>query len=205
MVFFAGVSFGFNLLYAMYNCLLGILNLSFWFIAMCALYGIFATMRFSAVLCHRRKHRLPSADTEIFVMKLSGILLTVLSFVLAAINYISLSQNLATKYDKVIMISIAAYTFYKITITIIRAVKQRENPSLLLKTILNISLGEVAVSLLSLQRSMLVSFGETEDKTAHLMNFITGTAVFLFELGLGIFMIIKSIRKEHGSCQNLKL
>ena len=36
----AAVAFTFNLLYAMYHCILGVLNLSFWFIAMCAFYGI---------------------------------------------------------------------------------------------------------------------------------------------------------------------
>ena len=32
----AAVAFVFNLLYALYHCVLGVLNLSLWFIAMCA-------------------------------------------------------------------------------------------------------------------------------------------------------------------------
>ena len=162
----AGISFAVNLLYALYHCVLGIINISFWFIAMCAFYGILATMRFSAVLCERRNHESPAYDTELFVMLFSGILLVVLSFVLAAVNYISLSQNLYVKHDKIIMITIAAYTFYKITMAIVRAVKQNRNSSVLLETIRNISYAEVAASTLTLQRCMLVSFGSMKAKKA---------------------------------------
>src|SRR5699024_2010443 len=106
----AAVAFVFNLFYAIYLLALGGLSFSFWFIAMCAFYGILATMRFSAVLCERTHQKLPSDDTELFVMKLSGILLVVLGVVLATVNYISLSQNIAAKHEEIIMITIATYT-----------------------------------------------------------------------------------------------
>ncbi len=195
IILFAAIAFAFNLLYALYHCALGIMNRSLWFITMCAFYGILAIMRLSAVLCERKNQDLPSNDTEKFVMKLSGILLAVLSFVLAVVSYISLSQNIATKHDKIIMITIATYTFYKITMAVIRAFKQHTNPSPLLKTIRNIGYAEVAASILTLQRSMLVSFGSMDGGQARLMNAITGAIVCLFVLTLGISMIIKSVRK----------
>lgn len=137
-ILFAGAAFALNLLYALYHCALGVLNRSLWFIAMCAFYGILATMRFAAVLCGRNHHKYPSDDsddTEQFVMKFSGILLVALGAVLAAVNYISLSQNIAAKYEEIMMITIAAYTFGKITMAGVKAVKQRRNPSPLLRTI----------------------------------------------------------------------
>ena len=191
----ATVAFVFNLLYAIYHCVLGVLNLSFWFMAMCAFYGILATMRFAAVLCERSRQKLPSDDTELFVMKLSGILLVILSIVLATASYISLSQNIATKHGNIIMITIATYTFYKITIAIVKAVKQHKTPYPLLSTIRNIGYAEVAASILTLQRSMLVSFGTMSAKNIHFMNAVTGTAVCLFVLILGLSMITKSIKK----------
>lgn len=191
----ATVAFVFNLLYAIYHCVLGVLNLSFWFMAMCAFYGILATMRFAAVLCERSRQKLPSDNTELFVMKLSGILLVILSIVLATASYISLSQNIATKHGNIIMITIATYTFYKITIAIVKAVKQHKTPYPLLSTIRNIGYAEVAASILTLQRSMLVSFGTMSAKNIHFMNAVTGTAVCLFVLILGLSMITKSIKK----------
>ena len=191
----ATLAFAFNLLYAIYHCVLGILNLSFWFIAMCAFYGILAIMRFSAVLCERNHQKSPDNDTELFVMKLSGILLVILSIVLATVSYISLSQNIAAKHGEIIMITIATYTFYKITMAIVKAVKQHKNPSPLLKTIRNIGYAEVAASILTLQRSMLASFGSMSAGNIHFMNAVTGAAVCLFVLILGLSMIAKSMKK----------
>lgn len=201
----AAVAFAFNLFYAIYHCILGVLNLSFWFIAMCAFYGILATMRFSAVLCERNHQKSPDIDTELFVMKLSGILLVVLGIVLATVNYISLSQNIATKYGEIIMITIATYTFYKITIAIVKAVKQHKNPSPLLRTIRNIGYADVATSILTLQRSMLVSFDSISAGNIHFMNAVTGAAVCLFVLILGLSMIKTSKEKEPDIWQNQNL
>ena len=191
----ATLAFAFNLLYAIYHCVLGILNLSFWFIAMCAFYGILAIMRFSAILCERNHQKLPDNVTELFVMKLSGVLLVILSIVLATVSYISLSQNIAAKHGEIIMITIATYTFYKITMAIVKAVKQHKNPSPLLKTIRNIGYAEVAASILTLQRSMLASFGSMSAGNIHFMNAVTGAAVCLFVLILGLSMIAKSMKK----------
>ena len=191
----ATLAFAFNLLYAIYHCVLGILNLSFWFIAMCAFYGILAIMRFSAILCERNHQKLPDNVTELFVMKLSGVLLVILSIVLATVSYISLSQNIAAKHGEIIMITIATYTFYKITMAIVKAVKQHKNTSPLLKTIRNIGYAEVAASILTLQRSMLASFGSMSAGNIHFMNAVTGAAVCLFVLILGLSMIAKSMKK----------
>ena len=192
----AAAAFVFNLLYAFCHCVLGILNLSLWFIAMCAFYGILAVMRFSAVLCGRNHHKTSCDDMEIFVMRFSGVLLVALAIVLAAVNYISLSQNIAVKHEEILMITIAAYTFYKITMIIIKAVKQRADPSPLLRAIRNIGYAEVSASILTLQRSMLVSFGSMDNSKIHLMNSLTGAAVCIFILSLGLSMTAKSKRKE---------
>lgn len=201
----AAVAFAFNLLYAIYHCVLGVLNISFWFITMCAFYGILATIRFSAVLCERNHYKLPSDDTDLFVMKFTGILLVILGIVLATINYVSLSQNIATKHEEIIMITIATYTFYKITMAIVKAVKQHKNPSPLLKTIQSIGYAEVSASILTLQRSMLVSFGSMDSRQMRFLNAMTGAVVCVFILILGLSMIVKSRRKEQEIWQNQNL
>lgn len=196
MVTAAAVGFLGNLCYAVYHGVLGIINLSLWLITMCAYYTILGTMRLSAVLCERKNNAVPDNDTEYFVMKLTGVLLIILSFILAGVIYISLSQNIATRYGEITMITIATYTFYKITMAVIRAVKQRGNPSPLLTVIRNIVYAEVAASVLTLQRSMLVSFGTMNDAKARIMNTLTGAAVCLFVLILGVSMTIKGIKRK---------
>lgn len=191
----AACSFLINLLYALYNGGLGVANRSIWFIIMCSYYIILSTMRFSAILCERKNNKAASDDMEYFVMKLSGGLLAALSFVLTGVIYISITDNIATKHKTIVMITIATYTFYKIVMAIIRAVKQRKNPSPLLAVIRSIGYADVAASILTLQRSMFASFGELTDEKAHTMNVLTGTAVCLFVLILGLSMIIKGKKK----------
>lgn len=197
MVLTAALSFCINLLYALYNGVLGIANRSFWFLTMCVYYTILSTIRFCAVLCSRKRNATAPGDMEYFVMKLSGILLAILSIVLAGVVYISLAGNIATKYGTIVMITIATYTFYKITMAIIRAVKYRKNPSPLLAVIRTIGYADVAASLLTMQRSMLVSFGEGTDESARTLNILTGAAVCLFVLSLGIALVLRGVKSSN--------
>ena len=73
--------------------------------------------------------------------------------------------------------------------------RQRNNPSPLLAVIRNISYAEVATSVLTLQRPMLVSFGGMSREGIHSMNAMTGAAVCVFVLLLGIYMIVRGVKK----------
>lgn len=205
LVFTAIFSLFINLVYALYHGILGISTLSLWFLVMCIYYTILAVTRFSAILCSYQNRAVNSLHTEYFVMRISGILLMMLSLILIIIIYISMSQNIVTKYDKITMITIATYTFVKIATTIVKAIKQREHHSPLLTVILNISYTEVAVSVLNLQRSMIATFGEMS--SVNIMNRLTGTFVCLFVLLLGTSMLRKcKFRKEneYGKIKNCK-
>lgn len=97
IIFAATLSFFFNLLYAIYNGILGARDHSLWLAAMCASYIILGAMRFFAILFQRKNNETISVKTEFFVMKFFGIMLTILSIVLTDISYISLSQNVAAQ------------------------------------------------------------------------------------------------------------
>ena len=189
--FSASIGLLVNILYAFYHGALGVVNQSLWFVAMFSYYVILSSMRFSAVLCEWKRKSSTSKDMEYFVAKLCGGLLVLLSFTLAGVVYISLFQNVAVKHNEIVMITIATYTFYKITVAIIRAIKQRKNTVPLLVVIRTIGYAEVAASLLTLQRSMLISFGSMDSENIALMNGLTGISVCLFILLLGIFTILR--------------
>lgn len=201
-VFFAAVGLLANIMYAIYHGALGVVNQSLWFVTMFAYYMILSSMRFSAVLCEWKRKSLDFEDTEYFVAKLCGGLLVLLSFILGGVVYISLSQNVAVKHHEIVMITIATYTFYKIIVAVIRAIKQRKNSVPLLVVIRTIGYAEVTASLLTLQRSMLISFGSMDNEDIALMNGLTGISVCLFILLLGIFTILKSGKERkntHGT------
>ena len=201
-VFSASIGLLANILYALYHGVMGAVNRSLWFAAMFAYYIILTAMRFSAVLYDWKCESSDSEITEYFVAKLCGGLLVLLSLVLAGIVYISLSQNVAVKRQEILMITIAAYTFYRITVTVIRAFRQHRNDAPLLAVIRTIGYAEVAASILTLQRSMLVSFGSMDETDIDMMNGLTGAFVCLLILLLGIVTILRNRKervKTHGT------
>lgn len=102
---------------------------------------------------------------------------------------VSIKDETATLYGEITMITIATFTFTKITMAIITAVKHKGDPSKLYKAVNAIRYSEVAVSLLTMQQSMLVSFDGADRKSAIILNACTGAGVCFFILGLGISVL----------------
>lgn len=177
-----------NLVCAVYHGALGLLGPSWWFVALSGYYTVMAMNRFAALLCVRRE---AAADVPRFVRRGTGALLILLSCVLAGVNYMSLTHDVAARYGTIVMITIAAFTFGKITMAIFRGVRQRGDQSPVLAVVRRIGYAEAAVSLLTLQRSMLASFEGMSGAEIFLMNAMTGAGVFLFILAMGIKMIIR--------------
>lgn len=187
LMLFTLLSLLINIIYALYNGVLGIVYGSFWFVTMFAYYLLLSVMRFGAVICSRKKSK--NKGSQKFVVRFTGIMLVLLSLVLAGVNYYVSQKNTAVKQDKIIMISIAAFTFYKVTVAIVNFVKTSKRNVLLEKTVRNISVADALVSVYSLQRSMLVSFNGMTQGEIKLMNILTGTGVFIIVFLLGVAMI----------------
>ena len=117
------------------------------------------------------------------------IVLSMLSFCIVGVNVLSASKEHGAAFHEIIMISIAAYTFSKITIAIIGMVKAKRSVSPALKTLRNISLADACVSVYTMQRSMLASFPGMQAAEILLFNVLTGTAVWIIVLFLGINLI----------------
>lgn len=185
-----------NSLYALYNGILGICHSSLWLFSMSAFYSILAVMRFIIILYGQFTWP-KTLIRESWILRTVGALLILLGTVLAYVNAISLSQQIATSYDTIPMITIAAYTFYKVIAVIIKALRQRSKNAMMVLALRNISCAEAAASVLTLQRSMLASFGTMEKNKICLMNGLTGAGIFLLILALGVFMIVRSGRRDH--------
>ena len=188
IVFTAFISLIINISYAFYNGILGIMYASVWFLAMFAYYTLLSVMRFSAVLYEYKS----KTHNEKFVMKFIGVMLILMSLVLSGLTYYSIANDVANKNNKIVMITIATYSFYKIIMAIINLIKIRKYKSYLLITIRNIAFADAAVSIFSLQRSMLVSFEGMTSENIQVMNICTGTAVCLLVFILGLLMTMRS-------------
>lgn len=181
------VSLSVNAVYALSNCILGLIGRSWWFITVGAYYAVLAVIRFSVLKIKRRANG--NYDTEFFARRITGVMLIVLSLVIVGVNILSAVKDRGREFKKIVMIAIAAYTFTKITIAIIGMVKSRQKLSSAVKTLRNISLADACVSVYSLQRSMLVSFPGMAPSHIQLFNILTGSFVWLILMLLGINLI----------------
>ncbi len=178
MIAFAVVSLILNLIFAFYNTILGVRSSSFLFAASAVYYMVLCTMRFLCLVMGRKKER----ATVIFV----GVMLIILSMVFQAMAIVSIRYNTATAYGTIPMITIATFTFSKIITASISGAKNRRRNSALIKTINVIRYSEIAVSILTMQQSMLVSFGDGSDDSSLILNIFTAIGVSAFILALGV-------------------
>jgi hypothetical protein len=176
-----------NFVYALGNCIVGLLTHSWWFITVGAYYSVLTTTRFSVLQIKRKAGG--NFDHEKFAKRMTGVLLVVLSVCIAGMNVLSVIKDRGSVFHEIIMITIATYTFTKITIAIIGMVKVKHTHSPALKTLRNISLADACVSIYTLQRSMLVSFPGMKPGDIQLFNILTGSAVWIVVLLLGINLI----------------
>ena len=185
------LSLVFNLLFAFYNGILGVLSSSLIFIASSVYYLLLSAMRFSAVLLNEKG----KSQNDGLIASIVGVMLIVLSVVFHMMVVVSMKDNTATLYGTITMIAIATFTFTKITMSVITAVKHKGEHSKLFKAVNAIRYSEVAVSLLTMQQSMLVSFEGADEKASVILNACTGAGVCFFILILGM-ITLKNSRKE---------
>ncbi|MGN0660168.1 MAG: hypothetical protein ACI4JX_00450 [Oscillospiraceae bacterium] len=205
IVFAAAASLALNICYALYNGILGFAYGSLWFLVLSAYYIILSVMRFAAVFCERKNNAETAMISEMFVMRFTGIMLMLLSLVLCVSVSYSIFHDVSKANGKIVMITIASYTFYKVIIALVNASKTARHPSPLLRAIRNISCADAAASVFSLQRSMLASFDGMSLSEIRLMNIVTGCFVCLIIFILGLVMAIGILGgKENGKIKNSK-
>lgn len=196
----ASISFLINVIFAVYNCFLGITTASAWFVTMSFSYLLLGYMRLYSVLSARNEDGMNTYEKEqkeYQLMKHIGVTLLFLTFALIGTVVLTITQKHIRAYDTIVMLTIATYTFYKITLAIINFIKVRKHNSQLLTTIRNISIADASMSVLPLQSSMIASFDNTM-KDMHLMTLLTGSGICVIFLWLGVSMIMKSKRKKKG-------
>ena len=192
-----------NVAYTIYNGVIGIMNQSVWFITMAVYYSLLGIMRYRAVSTGRKISRLEDKELirkkELSVIKTDGILLLVLNLALSGVVLLTIEQDTAKRYSEIMVISIAAYTFYKIIMAVVNMIKVRKTKSPILITIRNIGTADALVSLLTLQATMLASFQNESSLDRNQMNAITGLAVCILIAILGISMIRYTFVQEKES------
>ena len=188
-----------NIAFAIFQLVLGFYHKSFWFYSMFAYYIMLGVMRFFLVK-HTRKYK-ANEETKIEIKKsiICGYLLIAMNLALAVIVFFMVYFNRTFYHHMITTIALAAYTFFTFTFAIINLVKYRKYKSPVYSSAKTISLIAGAVSMLTLESTMLTTFGTTESPLfGQIMLSLTGVAVIGFAITMAIIMIVKGnkMRKE---------
>lgn len=196
IVWFANISLWLNVVFAIYNGFLSVWYSSAWFITMSFYYILLGVMRFKAVRAEYQNKSKNEAHgfskKELSLLKNNGILLLFLTLALCGTVILTVTKNHIIKYNSIVMISIATYTFCKVISAVINTVKVRKRNSPLCTVIRKISCADAVMSILPMQSSMIMSFDQNNEMDFRIMTIVTGTGICIAIFYLGISMIVSA-------------
>ena len=198
-VIFAIGSFAMSLLFSGFNAYMGIANRSIWYGALAAFYIALAFIR-GGVLTYHSKKIGKQKDTQndeyvkAKVYRNSGIITLILNIALSAAIAQMIFSDAHFTYIGWTVFAYAAYAFYKITMSIISFIRAHKQTDLTVRAIRNINLVDALVSILALQTALLTMFSE-EGVNISMMNTLTGIAVSVISISIGIYMIVSANKK----------
>lgn len=179
-----------NVVFAVFNGIIGIISHSAWFGSLSAYYILLSMMRIGVVKQERKISKIrqekEQMEKEIVVYKKNSILFILMAVVLGGM-VILLEASLGGKnYKGFTIYAVATYAFYRIIMSTIHIMKANKQKSPLLMIIRKIGYIDACVSILTLQTAMFTSFAQGKDAFTKMMNGITGAVVSLMVLGIGI-------------------
>lgn len=196
---FAIGSFAMSLLFSGFNAYMGIVNRSIWYGSLAAYYIALAILRGRVLTFHKnntlKKDKIKNEEySKAIIYRNSGIITLVLNIALSAAIAQMIFSNAHFTYMGLTIFAFAAYAFYKITMSIISLVKAHKQTDLTVRAIREINLTDALVSILALQTALLTMFSDATFNIS-IANTLTGIAVSLSSVSIGIYMIISANKK----------
>ena len=192
----------FNTAYAVFHLALGFYHASFWFHSLAAYHLLLAIVRFF-LLQRTKKTALLSPEQENRAFRTAGWFLLVINLFLALIIFFMVYWGRTFRHHEITTIAMSAYTFTALTLAVIGVVKHRKGTPVL-RSARAISLASACVSMLTLESTMLTTFGGGEMSLADKRLFLglSGGAISLFIIGMAMYMIVVAQKnllflKEH--------
>ena len=203
-VIFATGSFIISIAYGAYNFTLSVTQTSLWYGVLAGYYILLAIMRGGVVFHHRKKRKAQKIGKvienervkQIKKYRICGILLVIMTFALSIAVMEMINERKTFEHAGLMIYVSATYTFYKVTVAIVNIVRARKQSDMTIQAIRNINMADAIVSMLTLQTSMIHSFGADDGvRFADTLNGATGAVVCALVFALGIFMIVNSQRQ----------
>ncbi|MBO7304107.1 MAG: hypothetical protein J6V09_02675 [Clostridia bacterium] len=186
-----------NALYGIFHLWLGFYHRTFWFYSLGAYYLCLAGVRFYLARHTSKYAPGEKAIAELKKYRACGGMLLVMNLSLSLIIFFMVYFSRTFKHHMITTIAMAAYTFTSLTTAIISVIKYRKYNSPAFSASKAIGLTSASVSMLTLESTMLTTFGgETMTPTAQKwMLGATGGAISLLVVTTAFCMLVIGTRK----------
>lgn len=181
-VFSSAISTLISIVFALYNGALGIVYQSWWHGLICVYYLLLATIR-AILIGTRRKNQKT-------IRMITYLLLLVMDVSLIGPIYVMVSGERSYTYGLIPAIAMAAYTTYRITISIIHFRKSRKKDNSLLFELRMINMTDALVAVLSLQNALIIANGGMNERMRTLTAWTSG-GIYLVIVLITIMPFIK--------------
>ncbi len=187
------VSLGINLAYVGFKLISGIIYGAFWFDAFAVYYLFLTLIRFLLLRYMRKPHNRKDLIAEFRRYRLCGILMLIMNIALTGVVTHMMIRNETYAYHEIVIITMAAYTCYAVTVSVIDLVRYRKYVRPVISAAKSIRFTAALVSLLSMEASMLAKYGNDES-FRRLVISLTGAGVCLFVMAMSVYMIMRANR-----------
>lgn len=182
-----------------YNIFLGIFYQTSWNIAISVYYVLLSFIRGYVIFTEYDSYKKNyDEDKKEQIRKklffVQSILLFSLDLVLVAPISMMVMQMKKANYTTIPAIVMAAYTCFKIIMASRNYVKSKKNNNLSIRIIRNANLIDACVSVLSLQYTLVMTFGDgMDEKMRHLCSYTT-FAIWIFLVIISLLTLIKAVK-----------
>lgn len=185
-----------NVIYALIQLIMGMINHAFWFYSLAGYYILLAIMRYFLLKEMRKENFGTDRWTELLIFRFCGVMLLLMNIAIAIVFFLMIRENRGFEHYYIITIAMAVYTFVVLTIAIMNLFSYRKYNSPVMVASKVISFVAALVSVISLETSMFASFGaDTDPVFKNNVIRISGFCVCVIVHLLALIMIFKSTKE----------
>ena len=188
----------FNAIFALFQLWLGIYHGSFWFYSLAGYYAMLIGIRYYLLrYASKKKQGETNIAAELLKYRTAGIVFLFINLSLSVIVLFMIKYDRTFIHHEITTIAIAAYTFIALSAAITGIVKFRKYKSPVYSASKAVSLAAALVSMLTLESTMLTTFGSetTSETTRKIFLSLSGATVSVLIIAMSLYMIISATKE----------
>ncbi len=196
---FSALSFFVTLVFTVYNTFLGVAYKSVWNIGIALYYALLLCIRAYIIFSEKKFYKNNLTDEQKdrkrkIIFFVQSILLLIIDFALIAPISLMVLQKRAIKFSQIPAIAMAGYTSFKIFVSTRNIFKTKFEMNLSIKMLRNINFIDALVSILSLQYTLIMTFGGGLDEDMFTLCAISSFCIYVLLFILSLKTFLSSIR-----------